>query len=65
MWLPETAVDLETLDILAELGIKFTILAPHQAGKFRQIGAENWDDVSGNRIDPTMAYELHLVSGRR
>src|SRR5688572_17170458 len=24
MWLPETAVDLESLDIMAELGIKFT-----------------------------------------
>lgn len=30
MWLPETAVDDETLDVLAEAGIQFTILAPHQ-----------------------------------
>ncbi|MGQ0646455.1 MAG: DUF3536 domain-containing protein [Gemmatimonadaceae bacterium] len=30
MWLPETAVDEETLDVLAEEGIRFTILAPHQ-----------------------------------
>ena len=65
MWLPETAVDLETLDILAELGISFTILAPHQAGKVRQIGSDAWSDVSGGHIDPTMAYELQLPSGRK
>jgi uncharacterized protein DUF3536/glycosyl hydrolase family 57 len=30
MWLPETAVDEETLDVLASEGIRFTIVAPHQ-----------------------------------
>lgn len=30
LWLPETAVDAETLDVLAAEGIAFTILAPHQ-----------------------------------
>ncbi len=30
MWLPETAVDDETLEVLAEAGILFTVLAPHQ-----------------------------------
>src|SRR5690554_5786576 len=35
MWLPETAVDLETLDVLAESGIQFTILAPRQAERTR------------------------------
>lgn len=30
MWLPETGVDDETLDVLAEAGIAFTVLAPHQ-----------------------------------
>ncbi|HPV73573.1 MAG TPA: DUF3536 domain-containing protein [Gemmatimonadaceae bacterium] len=29
-WLPETAVDDETLDVLAQEGIRFTILAPYQ-----------------------------------
>jgi len=33
MWLPETAVDLETLQVLAENGIRYTILAPWQADK--------------------------------
>jgi len=31
MWLPETAVDLESLQVLADNGIQFTILAPWQA----------------------------------
>lgn len=30
MWLPETAVDEETLEVLAAEGIRFTIVAPHQ-----------------------------------
>jgi alpha-amylase/alpha-mannosidase (GH57 family) len=64
MWLPETAVDLPTLDVLAQLGIKFTILAPNQAQKIRKIGGRNWNDVSNSRIDPTMAYRLRLPSGR-
>ncbi len=65
MWLPETAVDLETLDILAEMGIKFTILAPHQTGRVRQMGTEKWNDSKDGSIDPTMAYELNLPSGRK
>jgi alpha-amylase/alpha-mannosidase (GH57 family) len=65
MWLPETAVDLETLEVLAELGIQFTILAPHQAGRVRRIGATTWHDFSGGRIDPTRPYQQRLPSGRR
>jgi alpha-amylase/alpha-mannosidase (GH57 family) len=65
MWLPETAVDLESLDILAELGIRFTILAPYQARRARRVGGRAWRDVSGGRIDPTTVYELRLPSGRK
>ena len=65
MWLPETAVDLETLEILAEFGIKFTILAPRQASKEGKIGGRSWKDVSGERIDPSMPYRLTLPSGKR
>ncbi len=64
MWLPETAVDLETLDIMAEHGIKFTILAPTQASHVRKIGEMIWHDVSGGRIDPTQPYLVKLASGR-
>jgi len=65
MWLAETAVDLESLDLLAESGMKFTILAPRQASRVRPLGGRAWRDVSGARIDPTRAYELRLPSGRR
>jgi alpha-amylase/alpha-mannosidase (GH57 family) len=64
MWLSETAVDLESLDILAEQGIKFTILAPNQASRVRPIGGSDWSDVSGSRIDPTTVYKAALPSGR-
>jgi alpha-amylase/alpha-mannosidase (GH57 family) len=65
MWLPETAVDLETLDIMADLGIKFTILAPHQAKQVRFTGQDVWVDVAQGNIDPTMPYMINLPSGRR
>src|SRR5947208_6775025 len=65
VWLPETAVDLETLDMLAELRIKFTVLAPRQAGRTRKLGGRAWKDVSGGRIDPTRAYLQKLPSGRK
>ena len=49
MWLAETAVDLETLDILAEYGVRYTVLAPWQATE----GA-----------DTTEPYLVRLPSGR-
>ena len=50
MWLPETAVDLETLEVLVEQGIEFTILAPWQA--------------ETPSIDPTEPYLVSLPGGR-
>ena len=64
MWLAETAVDIETLDLLAEYGINFTILSPRQAAKVRRIGTGKWRDVSNARIDPSRAYLYRLPSGR-
>jgi alpha-amylase/alpha-mannosidase (GH57 family) len=63
MWLAETAVDTETLEVLAENGIKFTILAPSQAAEVRQLDG-TWQDVRGGRVDTGMAYRCDLPSGR-
>ncbi len=65
MWLSETAVDLESLDIMARMGIRFTVLSPHQAHQVRRFRGRNWIDVSGGRIDPSRAYALRLPSGQR
>src|SRR5680860_515409 len=58
MWLPETAVDLETLDIMAEEGLTFAILAPSQAARIRPLDGDedSWEDVTGSRVDPSRAY---------
>ena len=66
MWLPETAVDLESLDLMAELGLSFAILAPHQAKAIRALRSTGaaWQDVTGAKIDPTRAYLCKMPSGR-
>lgn len=64
LWLPETAVDLETLDIASQAGIWFVILAPHQAARVRDLKRRKWKEVGGGKIDPTRAYLCKLPSGR-
>ncbi|MGH7904158.1 MAG: DUF3536 domain-containing protein, partial [Candidatus Dormibacteraceae bacterium] len=59
MWLPETAVDMGTLEVLAELGIGFTILSPHQARRVRRLGGR-WADVGPGGIDPSMPYQVKV-----
>lgn len=64
MWLAETAVDNESLELMAAHGIKFTILAPSQAARVRNLrpGAR-WKDVIGARIDPKRPYLVKLPNG--
>jgi hypothetical protein len=49
VWLPETAVDLPTLQLLAEAGVRHTILAPWQ--------------VRGTGIDTRRPYRVELREG--
>jgi alpha-amylase/alpha-mannosidase (GH57 family) len=64
MWLGETAVNTETLEVMAEHGIKFTILSPYQAKRTRRIGEKDWRDATNARVDPRKAYVCNLPSGR-
>jgi alpha-amylase/alpha-mannosidase (GH57 family) len=63
MWLPETAVDVASLEALAEQGIRFTVLAPYQALRWRRLGQKNWVETTG-AIDPSRPYVAKLPSGR-
>jgi hypothetical protein len=56
MWLPETAVNEETLDVLAAEGVEFTILAPSQAAAIRLPGGGDWTDVDETTLDPGTPY---------
>jgi alpha-amylase/alpha-mannosidase (GH57 family) len=79
MWLPETAVDTDSLELLAQQGIKFTVLAPHQCRRIRPLteevekdtaeknGADQngaaWTDTPNASVDTTRPYLIRFDSG--
>jgi len=77
MWLAETAADTATLEALAQSGIKFTILAPHQCKRIRSLKqapapaeatealAESpaWIDTPEAVVDTSRPYVVRFPSG--
>jgi alpha-amylase/alpha-mannosidase (GH57 family) len=76
MWLPETAADTATLELLAANGIKFTVLAPHQCKRIRPLKSEDkktaagpskaeaeWADTPNSSVDTTHPYLVRFASG--
>jgi alpha-amylase/alpha-mannosidase (GH57 family) len=64
MWLAETAVDNESLELLAQHGIKFTVLAPHQCQRIRPLkGGASWTDTPNASVDTTHPYLVRFESG--
>ena len=69
MWLAETAVDSESLELMAQHGIKFTLLAPHQCKRirpFKHDGANDdtaWTDTPHASVDTTRPYMVRFASG--
>jgi alpha-amylase/alpha-mannosidase (GH57 family) len=62
LWLPETACDNRTLDLLIEQQLRFVILAPAQAGRIRAAGGA-WKSVEDGSVDPTKAYRYFHQDG--
>ena len=64
MWLAETAADNESLELLAQHGIKFTVLAPHQCKRIRSLkDGGGWRDTPGASVDTTHPYLVRFDSG--
>ena len=64
IWLAETAVDLETLDLCAKHGIQFTILAPRQIEAVRLHKVDSWTEVHEDSVDTGRPYLVETPSGR-
>src|ERR1700733_9298605 len=74
MWLAETAVNRSVLDLMAQEGIKFTVLAPVQCAQVRILPTGNpdapeavqapWTWTANASVDPTHPYLVRLDEGR-
>ncbi len=71
MWLAETAADSETLELMAQHGIKFTVLAPHQCKRIRSLqngdsaadDGTGWTATPNATVDTTRPYLMRFESG--
>ena len=66
MWLAETAVNRKTLDLMAQEGILFTVLAPAQCARIRKLAEPEaeWTLTPNATVDPTHPYKINLDGGR-
>ncbi len=63
LWMPETAVDVETLEVLAAEGMHYAIVAPHQIRRVRPLESATWREIDAGTIDTTVPYVVRLPSG--
>ncbi len=74
MWLAETAVNRKCLDLMAQEGILFTVLAPRQCERIRAMATPGlfnhdqlpmgWQDTPHDSVDSTRPYKVKLDEGR-
>ncbi len=63
MWLPETACNDAVMGALIDEGLRFVILAPHQAARVRKIGETYWRDVNEQSFDTSIPYRYSHRDG--
>ncbi len=63
LWLPETACDDDTLSVLIEQQLRYVILAPGQAERYRPLGGGEWHSVEDGSIDVSSAYRYFHRDG--
>ncbi len=71
MWLAETAVNRHVLDLMAQEGISYTILAPNQCARVARLAQASseaaepdWIGTPDATVDPTQPYLVRLDEGR-
>jgi alpha-amylase/alpha-mannosidase (GH57 family) len=62
IWLSETAVNDAVLSILIDEGVAFTVLAPHQAGRWRD-DEGRWHATSQEPLETGIPYRYEHVDG--
>jgi alpha-amylase/alpha-mannosidase (GH57 family) len=63
MWLAETAVDTETLEVMVDAGIKYVVLAARQAKTVLEEG--HWKSVTEHTLNTSQSYWCELPLGKR
>jgi alpha-amylase/alpha-mannosidase (GH57 family) len=63
MWLPETAVNGQVIDLLIEEGVRFIILSPWQAEAYFAEGSKDWTPLKGEPIAPWRPYRIDRPAG--
>jgi alpha-amylase/alpha-mannosidase (GH57 family) len=60
MWMPETAVDAQSMELLVQAGMRYVILSPAQALRWRPVGEGRWISAAEAELDPRRPYRWQL-----